>query len=115
MEKVSAKDIINGMSNDESQPTVVNQCLTTRCRTMGPAVIITKIGDQTIDLNLTMEHFAPFTPRTRTVGWRDLRPTTAGTKCSTKKWKCYGKIENEPATEEGATVGTLWQVYTLFT
>lgn len=35
MEKVSAGDIDNGMYNDESQPTVVNQCLTTRCKTMG--------------------------------------------------------------------------------
>jgi len=113
MEKVNAGDINNGMSNDESQPTAVNQCLTTRCRTTGPAVTMTKIDDQTIDPNLTMGHFAPFTPRTRTVDWRDLRPTTA--RCSTKKWKCYGKIEDEPATDEGATVGTLWQVYTLST
>lgn len=113
MEKVSAGDINNGMSNDERQPTTVNQCLTTRCKTKRPAVTITKIGDQTIDPNLTMGRFAPFTPRTRTIDRRDLRPTTS--KCSTKKWRCYGKIEDEPETEEGATVGTLWQVYTLST
>lgn len=117
MEKVSAGDINNGnMFNDEndvSQPIAVNQCLTTRCRTMGPAVTITKISDQTIDPNLTMGRFAPFTPRTRTVDRRHLRPTTS--RCSTKKWRCYGKIEDEPATDEGATVGKLWQVYTLST
>ncbi|KAF0768517.1 Uncharacterized protein FWK35_00014062 [Aphis craccivora] len=109
-EKIGSGDM-NGMAHGDIQPTVVTQCLLpTSCRTKGPMVIVTKVGDQTIDPNLATQRLEPFTPRTRTSGWRS---TSGATKCPTKKWKCYGIIEDEPATDKLATIGTLWQVYTL--
>jgi len=109
-EQMGTEDI-NGMVNDNIQPTVVTQCLlSTSCRTKGSVVTMTKVGDQTIDPNLATMRLEPFTPKTRTAGWRS---TTGGTRCPTKKWKCYGIIEDEPATDKLATIETLWQVYTL--
>jgi len=104
---------INGVAKEDSQSTAVNQCLfSTSCGTRGSVITMTKIGDQTKDPNLTTERLVAFTPRTRIAGLYELRPTTASTRC-TKKWKCYGTLEDEPATDEWATIGTLWQVYTL--
>ncbi|KAE9526815.1 hypothetical protein AGLY_013463 [Aphis glycines] len=109
-EKMSTGDM-KGMANDDVQPTGVTQCLlSSSCRTKGSVVIMTKVGDQTIDPNLPTKRLEPFTPQTRTAGWQS---TTGGTKCPTKKWKCYGIIEDELATDKLATIGTLWQVYTL--
>ncbi|XP_050066737.1 uncharacterized protein LOC126555859 [Aphis gossypii] len=109
-EKMSTGDM-KGMANDDVQPTVVTQCLlSTSCRTKGSVVIMTKVGDQTIDPNLPTKRLEPFTPQTRTTGWQS---TTGGTKCPKKKWKCYGVIEDEPATEKLDTIGSSWEVYTL--
>lgn len=102
---------MNNMANNDIQPTVVTQSyLSTNCRTKGSVVTMTKVGDQTIDSNLATNRLEPFTPQTRTTGWRS---TTGGTRCPTKKWKCYGIVEDEQATDKLATIGTLWQVYTL--
>ncbi|CAI6363370.1 unnamed protein product [Macrosiphum euphorbiae] len=97
-----------GKASDKGQPVVIGRSSSTSCGTRRSVVTITRVGDQTADPN-QMTPLMPFTPRTRT---QPPRLTSTDRKC-TKKWRCNDDIEDEPATDESNSIGTIWQDITL--
>ncbi|CAI6349843.1 unnamed protein product [Macrosiphum euphorbiae] len=100
---------INSKAGDKGQPAVIGRSSSTSCGTRRSVATITRVGDQMANPNLKMTALVPFTPRTRT----QPRRTSTDSKCTTKKWKCNEVIEDEPATDQSNSIGTIWQDITL--